>query len=249
MPQRASGFLAVVEALNDEIAKVLQARGVDASPRDGELTHRAPQLPVLLDGKTRVEPGAVRRFAGQPLHTVVDTEAAQGEVLRVYTDQEKAKEYLSGLKIEDPEAPGSPNLGLRSTQPDARSQSGPHPPISGGSNGPPGGVPPNSGYIDLYEHVDWGGAVWRVREWERVTVPDFTKDLKCCGFLAWGWVNANDKASSVDCMVSGNAPWVVLWEHINQGGSSIGIWGRSMVSSLVPYGWNDRASSLQIWYF
>jgi hypothetical protein len=178
----------------------------------------------------------------------VDTEAAEGEVLRVFTDQEKAKEYLSGLKLPDVEAPGSPDRGIRPEPQDPRSQSSAHPPISGGQE-PPGGVPPDSGYIDLYEHTDWGGAVWRVREWEHKTVADFSTDLMCCGFLAWGWVSANDMASSVDCMVSGNAPFVVLFEDADLMGSSIGIWGRSMVPSLVPYGWNDRASSLQIWYF
>jgi hypothetical protein len=246
MPQRPSAIFALIDALDEGIAKALQARGVNAGPRPGELTHRAPQIPVLLDGKTRIEPGAIRRFAGQPLFTVVDPEAAQGEILRVFTHQEKAKEYLSGLKIEDPIAPGSPDKGLRFSQVDPRSQASP---IAGGSNGPPGGVPPNSGYIDLYEHVDWGGAVWRVREWERVTVADFSTDLMCCGFLAWGWVSANDMVSSVDCMVSGDAPWVVLWEDANQGGSNIAIWGRSQASTLVDFGWNDRASSLQIWYF
>jgi hypothetical protein len=246
MGQRPSAVFALIDAMDDGIAKVLQARGVNAGPRTGELTHRVPKLPVLVDGKTRIEPSAIRRFTGQPLFTVVDAEAAQGEILRVFTDQDKAKEYLSAVKIDDPAVPGSPDRGLRPIQTDPKSQASP---IAGGSNGPPGGVPPNSGYIDLYEHVDYGGAVWRVREWERVTVGDFSKDLMCCGFLAWGWISANDMVSSVDCMVSGDAPWVVLWEDADLMGNSIGIWGRSMVDSLVPYGWNDRASSLQIWYF
>jgi hypothetical protein len=231
-----------------EFHEVLQGKGIDASPRSHELTHKPPQLPVLLDGKNRLDPLAIRRFAGRPLFTVVDQEAVEGEVLRVFTDKETAREYMSGLRFDEPDAPGAPDVSLRRDRPSAGSPGSQYPPVAGGSDGFPGGVPPDGGFINLFEHVDWGGCQWRILEWERKTVADFTQ-FWACGFLFWGWVNANNTISSLDCMVSGQSPWVTLWDLTNLGGSGIGIWGRSMPSSLVPFGWNDRASSLQIWYF
>ena len=225
------------------------ASQIDAGPRGSELTHKVPKLPVLLDDKKRLDPLAIRRWAGQPLHTVVDQEALQGEILRVFTDLEKGKEYMSGLTFEEPDAPGAPDRGLLPAEPSPDPRDSSRPPIAGGSNGlPPGGVPSDNGFIDLFEHVEFGGCTWRIREFERKTVGNFL-DLWACGFLWWGWKNANDQVSSVDTLVSGNLPVVVMWENISLSGSTISFFGRGVLRSLVPFGWNDRASSLQIWYF
>jgi hypothetical protein len=231
------------------LQRALQENQIDVGPRETELTHKVPRLPILLDDRHRLDPLVIRRWAGQPLHTVVDQEALDGEILRVFTDFDKAKEYVSGLTFEEPDAPGAPDRGLRPAEQPSDPRESSHPPIAGGSNGlPPGGVPPDGGFIDLFEHVDFGGCTWRVREWERKTVRNFS-DFWACGFLWWGWKNANDQVSSVDTLVSGNRPVVVMWEHALLTGSTIAFFGRGVLPSLVPFGWNDRASSLQIWYF
>jgi hypothetical protein len=218
--------------------------GVHATPRLHHLTHRLPTLPIVIDGK-RAHPSAIRRHAGRALHTVVDHDALAGEVLQVFTDREKAEEHIKDQTFAEPEAPGEPLMRLRDPELDA---DGSPLPVAGGSDGPPGGVPPDGGYVDLYEHQDWGGCTWRVLEWEHKTVRDY-RDLWACGFLAWGWRNANDQITCIDAMISGAKPMLVLAEHILLGGSWIWFPGRAFVPSLVPYGWNDRASSQMILYF
>ncbi len=99
--------------------------------------------------------------------------------------------------------------------------------------------------ITLWEHVGCTGQSVGLEDGQNF--PDFRK-LNC--FL-WWCTNFNDKASSV--MV----PWklgtiqskyVVLHEHINYQGSQLKIARGLIEDNLVPYGWNDRASSLShVW--
>jgi hypothetical protein len=65
----------------------------------------------------------------------------------------------------------------------------------------------------------------------------------------FGWIDANDQISSVDARISGNRPFVILFEHVNMGGSQLWLWGRDLVHDLGQFGWNDRASSLMMMYF
>jgi hypothetical protein len=237
----------------EQSAQWLEAGGVtDGSPRPSELTHRVPGLPILLDGRRLDDPGTIRRFTGQALHTVVDQEALEGNLLRIYTDRAEAEDHARNLRFDEPQVPGAPERGLRPeassppTYPQVSNETG-LPPIAGGQ-GYPGGVPPNGGYIDLYEHVNQGGHSWRVREWERKAVADFRTLVSC---IPWPFncMDANDQVSSIDCLISGQNPFVLLAEDINLGGSWLWLWGRSIAPNLVPFGWNDRASSLLIVYF
>ncbi len=215
---------------------------VDATPLPHHLTHRVPSLPIVIDGK-RAHPTAIRRHTGRALHTVVDQDALAGEVLHVFTDREGAEEHVKDLIFDEPEAPDEPIVRLRDPELDA---DGALLPIAGGSNGPPGGVPPNGGYVELYEHQDFGGCSWRLLEWERKTVRDYR--ALGCGAL-WWYRDANDRVTSIDSMLSGNKPMLVLAEHILLGGSWTWFFGRSWIPSLVPFGWNDRVSSHMVLYF
>ncbi len=73
------------------------------------------------------------------------------------------------------------------------------------------------------------------------TLPDFTQVYRNC-FLWWCWNPWNDLVSSLRT----EDHVVRFWENIHLQGSSItfGVW--TQVPSLVPYGWNDRISSLQL---
>jgi hypothetical protein len=54
----------------------------------------------------------------------------------------------------------------------------------------------------------------------------------------------HDAASSI-CVPKG---WlIILYEHDNYEGASFRIEGPKTISSLSPYGWNDKASSVKVW--
>jgi hypothetical protein len=222
----------------DEFHAVLEEAGIVASQPANTITHKVPRIPVMIDD-SRAEPEAVKEFefGGPALHTVVDRDALDNKVLRIFTDEDRAKEYVTDT-LEESSPSEASRKGSR------RRSHNPH----NNPDGPPGGVPPDGGYVDLYEHVDMGGCRWRVLESTSKTVRAFSA-LWECGTLCWGWVNANNNVSAVDFRISGAKPVVVLAEFSNLGGSWIWFPGRSWVPSLVPYGWNDRASSLIMMYF
>jgi hypothetical protein len=223
--------------------------GIDASRPAGVISHRVPTMPLTIDGGEE-DPRAIKEYDGKPLHYAVDRDALDGQMLSVFTDSERAAQHVSNTILDAlPRADAKSQISsLAPPQLTAAVKAFWYPQQPKTADVPPGGVPPDGGYLDLYEHVDWGGCVWRVNEWERKTVGDFTQ-LLACGFAWWGWINANDRVSCIDALISGDKPVVVLAEHANLGGSWIWFPGRTFVPSLVPYGWNDRASSLIIMYF
>jgi hypothetical protein len=107
--------------------------------------------------------------------------------------------------------------------------------------------PPQGGFVNLYENINFAGCEWHYPEWNG-TLGDFRK--LWCGW-SW-WYTADNRVSSVDCFIShppGGKSAVILCEFFNLGGSWFWIPGELQVASLVPFGWNDRASSLQMMYF
>jgi hypothetical protein len=84
------------------------------------------------------------------------------------------------------------------------------------------GAPPDWGYIELYEHVNFTGCSWRLLEWESHTEGDY-KNLTAFGFLWWGWKSANDAVASVDVRVSADAITFFDDMNINLSGSVLWI--------------------------
>ncbi|RQP24460.1 peptidase inhibitor family I36 protein [Piscinibacter terrae] len=107
-----------------------------------------------------------------------------------------------------------------------------------GSTAYAGGTPPpKSATCTIYEHRDYGGAHWTLRngdDLKMVSAPDYGTSDGIHRFLyepSW-----NDKVSSfkVDpgCTLT-------LWEHVNHGGHHFRS-GKSY--KYVGDGWNDKAS-------
>ncbi|MDP2859986.1 MAG: hypothetical protein Q8P50_18750 [Bacillota bacterium] len=85
-----------------------------------------------------------------------------------------------------------------------------------------------------YEHSDCGG------EWLAVAPNTSIADLRnpCSGCGGW-----NDRISSLE--VATDISREVLYEHISYGGATLSVDYGFTISDLGPWGWNDRASSLQ----
>lgn len=187
-------------------------------------------MALTIDGGEE-PPEVIKELDGQPLHYVVDRDALSGRMLNVFTEKERAEGHF------------------RETVDEAlpRQRRGGSAEVEAHQSAYPGGVPPNGGYVDLYEDDWWGGCSWRFYESQRV-LRDF-RTIGACGFLWWGWVNPNDRVSCIDALVSGARPACILCEHVLLGGSWLWLPGRCFVPSLIPWGWNDRASSLMIMQF
>src|SRR2546427_628523 len=100
----------------------------------------------------------------------------------------------------------------------------------------------------FYEHVNYAGAQLSV------SVGHALSDLRKVSFFPWWWINWNDQISSlkpapplVFTPDSSDDPLTVMYEHIDFDGSSLAFsYIPGDISSLVPYGWNDRVSSIAI---
>ena len=192
--------------------------------------HKVPKLPIMID-QMEANPMDVREFTGRPLHTVLDQDALNHKMMQLFTTQESAEKYARSLPAQK-----------------AKSGSKKQKPVGTSQASLTAGVSPDGGYLELYEHIDFGGCRWRLLEYNSHTVGNYS-NLLACGFLWWGWNNANNKISSLDIRVS--ADWVTFFDGINVNFSTGTIWmpGDSWVPNLVPFGWNDRISSHFLWYF
>ncbi|MEW5765817.1 MAG: peptidase inhibitor family I36 protein [Acidobacteriota bacterium] len=95
---------------------------------------------------------------------------------------------------------------------------------------------PTSNQLYVYEHINYGGAYIR---WDGIR--DIS-DLRSYNTGALGTPNWNDRISSFKV---GSDLKVIFYEHINYKGASWTVTGPASIPSLVPNGWNDRASSLR----
>jgi hypothetical protein len=188
----------------------------------GPANHKVPRMPIMID-QVKADPRDVRAFLGKPLHTVADADAFDGKMLQIFTSKETAKEFAR-------------STALAAKKKQSRT---PRPTLTDG-------VPPDGGYIELFEHIDFDGCSWYVPEpYHNHTVPNYG-DL-WCGILWWA-KNANNTVSSIDVLVSADLVQFFDLENINPSGSSITFPGDSWITSLVPWGWNDRISSHLLWY-
>jgi hypothetical protein len=189
----------------------------------GPRGHKVPRMPIMID-QAKANPMDVRAFLDKPLHTVLDADAFDGKMLQIFTSHDTAREFARSS--------------LASTK--SRRQAGsPQPTLTPG-------VPLDHGYIDLFEHIDFGGCEWLVPEVNNHIVGNYG-DL-WCGILWWA-KNANNRVSSADVLVSADVVIFFDLEGINLvGGSDTFIVpGDAWIPSFVPFGWNDRISSHLLW--
>ncbi|MCK6211600.1 hypothetical protein KZX45_13700 [Georgenia sp. EYE_87] len=210
-------------------------------------------MPLSIDGSEE-DPRSIVELKDVRLHYVLDEDAASGTMLNVFTRQGDAEEYFAGTvkraliperrrreKLAEPdEAPP----GVTTVNPKLFAQGAAS---YAAAASYPGGVPPGGGYLDFYEHIDWGGCSWRILESGKLTWN--LSQLMACGFMWWGWISADRRISCVDALLSGEKPIYILCDQQNLGGNWFWLPGRSFVPSLVPYGWNDRARSSTVMYF
>jgi hypothetical protein len=195
--------------------------------------HRVPGMPTSLDGKA-VHPESVKDFDGRPLFYVLDAQAAAGEVLPIFSDRQKALHYCE--KTTPTKAALEADAEHTALATHSRNGS-----ITEGiTEGDP-----FIGAVRLFEHINFQGGLWDMYAMNG-NVPDF-RSVFC--FL-WWCQNINDRISSVDnqCVAMAvyrpRRAFTVLHEHINFAGSELMIVERQTIASLVPLGWNDRASSV-----
>ena len=188
----------------------------------GTRNHKVPRMPIMID-QTKADPRDVRAFFGKPLHTVADADALDGKMLQIFTSKETADGFAR-----------SSALTAKKKQ-----SATPRPTLTPG-------VPPDGGYIELYEHINFDGCSWYVAEpYHNHTVANYG-DL-WCGALWWA-KNANNIVSSIDILVSADLVQFYDLININPSGSTITFGGDSWIPSLVDWGWNDRISSHLLWY-
>ena len=201
-----------------------------------------PTIPFLFNG-TLYDPADIVRFNGQELHTIAAPGrdhlivTDDGALINTWMQMTYASNYPHRAKVVTERGSGSGGVsttdfgsGVGGGTPGGGGFTLPFPGHASAGEGPPRAI--------LYEHINYGGA---------------SKDL----FQGWGWSDLtgvyhglfglggdwNDYISSIQAIPG--AIWVGLWEHVNQGGSSISLEGGSL--DLTDVGWNDRASSVYCW--
>ncbi|WP_180131579.1 hypothetical protein [Rhodoferax sp. BLA1] len=197
--------------------------------------HQIPSLPIKLNGKSAA-PESVKDFDGKPLIYVIDDAAGAGDVLPVFSVPEKAMAYVADAPGKQKvKARGSFSLNTGSTPQQVADLVG--------------------GAVFLFEHINYGGSKWDFYAGTtgypshnpgQGNVADFRR-VFC--FL-WWCQNINDRVSSIQnqsevwAYVRPQRSFAVLHEHINFQGSQLWVPERRLIPNLVPFGWNDRASSL-----
>jgi hypothetical protein len=211
-------------------------RGESAQP-SGEETishHGVPQMPVMID-ETETDPRSVLEFRGQALTTVVDDDAVSGRMLHIFTSREKAAQYVDAAEARIKKEGTSSQLRRREA-------------IRSASQALTAGVPPGGGYIELYEDIDFAGCLWRILEAGGAGVTFNYATKWACGFLFWGWINADKMVSSIDCFYSADV--VFFFDTPNLAGTGLFIGtGAFQLPNLVQFGWDNRISSQLALYF
>jgi hypothetical protein len=199
----------------------------------------APAVPVLLNG-TLYDPKDLMRFNGQELHFVV---AASRDYMLAVDDLALISSWHEHNIIDDL-ARKTYGIPLPKTEPggvEPQTQ-GPEGGVWGGSTtalGPGNAKGRNPDHETIfYEDIDYGGddiSLEKNRGYYDLTEVS-------SGLFGWG-SNWNDRISSIE--TSYQTPWAVLHEDIHWAGQTLSLYGGTL--DLVPYGWNDRASSVETW--
>ncbi|MFI6485880.1 hypothetical protein ACIBH1_48820 [Nonomuraea sp. NPDC050663] len=213
------------------------SKGVDATIRSRHLRHGVPCLPVDLDGHA-VAATRVLDLHGIPLHTVLGEDSFTGGRLQIFTNLEEAKSYqLQAASASEavsipgaPRPPGSPIVGGSGCK------------IAGGGTNP---LPADSGVVEFWEDIDLRGCGWRLTD-TTSGVSDLSKAW-ACGFLWWGWKNADLRISSVDVMTSYSGITLQITPFPEDG--TLWLSHRTRVNNLGDLGWNDRARFWRKWCF
>jgi hypothetical protein len=165
---------------------------------------------------------------------VIDEEAQRSGEVAVFTNEDEARAAMGAELVAEPDI-SDQEIGVESTALTAQVTLG--------------------GYVNLHEHIDYGGATWAFYpSWG--AIPDFRRVYP----TLWWFTNINDRVSSIDVNVNADPPgtvaWVILYRDINFGGDQ--LWtsssysyddgGGGMRRNLVSIGWNDAASSLRYGY-
>jgi hypothetical protein len=93
-------------------------------------------------------------------------------------------------------------------------------------------------HSNFYQHEDNRGDRLELRA-STGAISDLTEEHLGGLFSGHDW---NDKISAVELV---RTQVVVLWEHTGFAGQSLTLTGNAR--ALWPFGWNDRASSVQTW--
>jgi hypothetical protein len=197
------------------------------------IVHPVPQLPFLLGG-TLYDPADVVRFNGQELHFI----AAPGEDRILAIDDRETMNRYWQLSMIAPMAVAADRKTLKAEPSGIGIESWPGDIESG-----PGGVqiglgghgptttPPPEAWSTFYE--DDGNKGSKIQVYRGGAHPDLTE-------VAWTFLGTGDWNDTISSVRLFGTQEAILYEHVNFAGSTLTL--RGDVSSLHPWGWNDRAS-------
>jgi hypothetical protein len=214
-----------------EELREIYASGIGPYYEQPQFVRRTPRKGIRLDSE-RTEPSTVLRLTDRPLHYVIDKESTERDEVAIFTRLEDAQAHAGATLARGPGGSSDESALASSSQVTF------------------------SGYVELFEHINYQGANWTFwTNWG--PIPDFTRVYP----TLWWSTNINDRVSSINVDVAADPPgtiaWAVLFTDIFFGGDS--LWtsssysyppetGGGMRANLVDVGWNDRASSLAYGY-
>ena len=214
--------------------------GERSEPATPTCIHKIPLLPVAIDGK-RATAESVKDFDGKPLIYLLDEAARDGELLRVFSQADKALRHLE-------DKPDSPKTAKKSK---AMAKAGAAVTLSTSSS-PQQIANAIGGAVFLWENINFSGWLWRFGAGTtsspggRQAGNGNINDFRTAVFLQ----NINDKVSSVSnqsevwANLRPQRSFAVLHQHINFAGAQLWVPERQSFSDLRQFGWNDVASSL-----
>jgi hypothetical protein len=185
-----------------------------------EIIHRAPNVPLVLDGEVLEDPQEITEHNGKPLYyTPLRTRA--GIALAAFTDPEAMISESSKLvrRIQEGSIPAATSEHFCTSNPDELRER----------------------RVQFFWDIHEDGDTIGLNDTHDGAIGEAYPDLTEVGHGLFGdW---NDAISSVAW-----CRWdVSLFEHINFGGSQLWLRGGCNTPNLVPLGWNDRASSAVNW--
>jgi|SRR5215210_168298 len=185
----------------------------------GGISHRAPNVPLVLDGKVLEDPQEITDHNGKPLY---------------YTPL-RTREGIALAAFTDPRAMISESSKLVRTMTEGSIPAATSEHIC---QQPPDNLPER---VQFFEDINESGDTIGLNGTHDGAIGEAFPDLTEVGHGLFGdW---NDEISSVDW-----CRWdVSLFEHTNYGGSQLWLPAGCNTPNLVNLGWNDRASAIVNW--